>query len=130
MDFEGCSGRLGLFFSWEKWRNCLELIGHTWLCVHERAEDALKKNKIRSHLMMRIFVEVYMGIQIVKLDVFQVGISTGYICNDYKDTGFYGLGDSCKFMHDGEDYKSGWQMEREREEAEKIRKRNLAFFEH
>lgn len=48
------------------------------------------------------------------------------ICKDYKETGYCGYGDSCKFMHDRGDYKSGWQMEKEWEEAEKIRKRNLA----
>ncbi|XP_026442210.1 zinc finger CCCH domain-containing protein 1-like [Papaver somniferum] len=48
------------------------------------------------------------------------------ICKDYKQTGYCGFGDSCKFVHDGGDYKSGWQTEREWEEAEKIRKRNLA----
>uniref|UniRef100_A0A3Q7F805 C3H1-type domain-containing protein n=1 Tax=Solanum lycopersicum TaxID=4081 RepID=A0A3Q7F805_SOLLC len=35
------------------------------------------------------------------------------ICKDYKETGYCGYGDSCKFMHDRGDYKSGWQMERE-----------------
>uniref|UniRef100_A0A7N2LJ97 Zinc finger C3HC4 RING-type domain-containing protein n=1 Tax=Quercus lobata TaxID=97700 RepID=A0A7N2LJ97_QUELO len=29
-------------------------------------------------------------------------------------------------MHDRGDYKSGWQMEKEWDEAEKVRKRNLA----
>ncbi|XXG82317.1 hypothetical protein AAC387_Pa10g0295 [Persea americana] len=48
------------------------------------------------------------------------------ICKDYKETGYCGFGDSCKFMHDRGDYKSGWQMEREWDEAEKVRKRNLA----
>ncbi|XP_058102022.1 zinc finger CCCH domain-containing protein 51-like isoform X1 [Magnolia sinica] len=48
------------------------------------------------------------------------------ICKDYKETGYCGFGDACKFMHDRGDYKSGWQMEREWEEAEKVRKRNLA----
>jgi RING finger protein 113A len=48
------------------------------------------------------------------------------ICKDYKETGYCGYGDSCKFMHDRGDYKSGWQMEKEWEEAEKARKRNLA----
>jgi RING finger protein 113A len=48
------------------------------------------------------------------------------ICKDYKETGYCGYGDSCKFMHDRGDYKSGWQMEKEWEEAEKVRKRNLA----
>ena len=35
------------------------------------------------------------------------------ICKDYKETGFCGFGDSCKFMHDRSDYKHGWQLERE-----------------
>lgn len=48
------------------------------------------------------------------------------ICKDYKETGYCGYGDSCKFMHDRGDYKSGWQMEKEWEEAEKERKRKLA----
>uniref|UniRef100_A0A5B7AEH6 Putative Zinc finger CCCH domain-containing protein 1 n=1 Tax=Davidia involucrata TaxID=16924 RepID=A0A5B7AEH6_DAVIN len=48
------------------------------------------------------------------------------ICKDYKETGYCGYGDACKFMHDRGDYKSGWQMEKEWEEAEKGRKRNLA----
>ncbi|KAL3536717.1 hypothetical protein ACH5RR_000083 [Cinchona calisaya] len=48
------------------------------------------------------------------------------ICKDYKETGYCGYGDSCKFMHDRGDYKPGWQLEREWDEAEKVRKRNLA----
>ncbi|KAF5811515.1 putative transcription factor C3H family [Helianthus annuus] len=48
------------------------------------------------------------------------------ICKDYKETGYCGYGDSCKFMHDRGDYKSGWQMEQEWDEAEKARKRKLA----
>ncbi|KAJ4968099.1 hypothetical protein NE237_015712 [Protea cynaroides] len=48
------------------------------------------------------------------------------ICKDYKETGYCGFGDACKFMHDRGDYKSGWQMEKEWEETEKARKRNLA----
>lgn len=48
------------------------------------------------------------------------------ICKDYKETGYCGYGDSCKFLHDRGDYKSGWQMEKEWDEAEKARKRKLA----
>lgn len=48
------------------------------------------------------------------------------ICKDYKETGYCGYGDSCKFMHDRGDYKSGWQMERDWDEAENARKRKLA----
>jgi hypothetical protein len=34
------------------------------------------------------------------------------ICKDYKETGFCSYGDSCKFLHDRGDYKSGWELER------------------
>ncbi|KAK8969840.1 Zinc finger CCCH domain-containing protein 1 [Platanthera guangdongensis] len=48
------------------------------------------------------------------------------ICKDYKETGYCGFGDACKFMHDRGDYKSGWQLEKDWEEKEKARKRALA----
>lgn len=35
------------------------------------------------------------------------------ICKDYKETGYCGFGDSCIFMHDRSDYKTGWQIELE-----------------
>jgi RING finger protein 113A len=35
------------------------------------------------------------------------------ICKDYKETGYCGYGDTCKFMHDRGDYKSGWQIDKE-----------------
>ncbi|RWS23652.1 RING finger protein 113A-like protein [Leptotrombidium deliense] len=35
------------------------------------------------------------------------------LCKDYKETGFCGFGDSCIFLHDRTDYKSGWQIEME-----------------
>ncbi|XP_053621642.1 E3 ubiquitin-protein ligase RNF113A [Plodia interpunctella] len=40
------------------------------------------------------------------------------ICKDYKETGFCGFGDSCKFLHDRSDYKHGWQLEREENQAQ------------
>ena len=40
------------------------------------------------------------------------------ICKDYKETGFCGFGDSCKFLHDRSDYKHGWQLEREYQSGE------------
>lgn len=40
------------------------------------------------------------------------------ICKDYKETGFCGFGDSCKFLHDRSDYKAGWQLELEAKGAE------------
>ncbi|NXI31558.1 R113A protein, partial [Sterrhoptilus dennistouni] len=39
------------------------------------------------------------------------------ICKDYKETGFCGFGDSCKFLHDRSDYKHGWQIKRELDEG-------------
>ena len=32
------------------------------------------------------------------------------ICIDYKETGYCSFGDSCKFIHDRTDYKSGWEI--------------------
>jgi RING finger protein 113A len=39
------------------------------------------------------------------------------VCKDYKQTGFCGFGDSCKFLHAREDYKQGWQLDKEWEKA-------------
>ncbi|CAH0490519.1 unnamed protein product [Peronospora farinosa] len=47
------------------------------------------------------------------------------ICKDYKETGFCGYGDSCKFLHDRSDYQSGWQIEKEYAEKEKKRQKRL-----
>lgn len=41
------------------------------------------------------------------------------ICKDYKETGYCGYGDCCKFLHDRTDYKEGWQVEKEWEQAQK-----------
>ena len=38
------------------------------------------------------------------------------VCKDYKMTGYCGYGDSCKFLHDREDYKQGWQIDKEWDE--------------
>jgi RING finger protein 113A len=44
------------------------------------------------------------------------------VCKDYKQTGFCGFGDSCKFLHAREDYKQGWQLDREWETVTKGKK--------
>lgn len=44
------------------------------------------------------------------------------VCKDYKQTGFCGFGDSCKFLHAREDYKQGWQLDKEWEKAGKTSK--------
>jgi RING finger protein 113A len=47
------------------------------------------------------------------------------ICKDYKETGFCGYGDNCKFLHDRSDYKAGWQLEKEWDEKQNAKKRKL-----
>ena len=44
------------------------------------------------------------------------------VCKDYKQTGFCGFGDSCKFLHAREDYAQGWQLDREWEISGKGKK--------
>jgi RING finger protein 113A len=47
------------------------------------------------------------------------------VCKDYKQTGWCGFGDNCKFLHAREDYKQGWQLDREWENVTKGKK-NIA----
>jgi len=44
------------------------------------------------------------------------------VCKDYKETGFCGYGDSCKFMHDRGDYKAGFQLDKEWEEKQRAKR--------
>lgn len=44
------------------------------------------------------------------------------ICKDYKETGYCGYGDNCKFLHDRGDYKAGWQLDRDWEMQQKQQK--------
>ncbi len=44
------------------------------------------------------------------------------VCKDYKQTGFCGFGDGCKFLHAREDYAHGWQLDREWENVTKGKK--------
>lgn len=39
------------------------------------------------------------------------------VCKDYKQTGFCGFGDTCKFLHDRGDFKQGWQLDRDWEDV-------------
>ncbi|KAK3396120.1 hypothetical protein B0T20DRAFT_357414 [Sordaria brevicollis] len=44
------------------------------------------------------------------------------VCKDYKQTGFCGFGDNCKFLHAREDYAHGWQLDKEWENVTKNKK--------
>ena len=47
------------------------------------------------------------------------------VCKDYKQTGFCGFGDSCKFLHAREDYKQGWELDKDWEKVgDKVKKGN------
>ncbi|KAK1443451.1 pre-mRNA-splicing factor cwc24 like protein [Babesia gibsoni] len=47
------------------------------------------------------------------------------VCKDYKETGYCGFGDSCKFLHDRSDYKSGWQLENEWQQEQIAKRQKL-----
>lgn len=44
------------------------------------------------------------------------------VCKDYKLTGYCGFGDGCKFLHAREDYKAGWELDRDWEIGTKGKK--------
>jgi len=44
------------------------------------------------------------------------------VCKDYKQTGFCGFGDNCKYLHAREDYKAGWQLDKEWENVTRGKK--------
>ncbi|KAL2121905.1 hypothetical protein VTJ04DRAFT_2360 [Mycothermus thermophilus] len=44
------------------------------------------------------------------------------VCKDWKQTGFCGFGDGCKFLHAREDYAYGWQLDKEWEKVTKGKK--------
>ena len=46
------------------------------------------------------------------------------VCKDYKQTGFCGFGESCKFLHAREDYKQGWELDRDWEVGGKRKQNN------
>ena len=50
------------------------------------------------------------------------------ICKDWKEAGYCGFGDTCIFVHDRSDYKSGYQMEKDWEDRQN-RERKRAFGE-
>ncbi|RYP44450.1 hypothetical protein DL768_009071 [Monosporascus sp. mg162] len=44
------------------------------------------------------------------------------VCKDWKQTGYCGFGDNCKFLHARESYMQGWQLDREWEKVTKGKK--------
>jgi RING finger protein 113A len=46
-------------------------------------------------------------------------------CKDWYETGRCNFGDSCVFIHDRSDYKSGWQLDQEFEEEQKRKQLRL-----
>jgi RING finger protein 113A len=46
-------------------------------------------------------------------------------CKDYYETGRCNFGDSCVFIHDRSDYKSGWQLDQEFEAEQKRKQLRL-----
>jgi RING finger protein 113A len=49
------------------------------------------------------------------------------VCKDYKQTGFCGFGDNCKFLHAREDYAAGWKLDREWEMSGKSKQGGTVF---
>lgn len=47
------------------------------------------------------------------------------VCKDYKETGYCGFGDACKFLHDRSDYKAGWQLDQDWATRQKQRREKL-----
>ena len=45
------------------------------------------------------------------------------ICKDYKDSGYCGFGDTCKFLHDRSVVKTGWELDREWAERNVVSKK-------
>lgn len=43
------------------------------------------------------------------------------ICKDWKERGVCGYGDNCIYLHDRTDYKSGWELERDFDAAQKAK---------
>ena len=39
------------------------------------------------------------------------------VCKDYKQTGYCGFGDNCKYLHERSDYKAGWELDKEWEKV-------------
>lgn len=86
--------------------------------IHKDAAEAASRSKVTgSHGPLRAPSNVR---GIVRIDY------APDICKDYKETGFCGFGDSCKFLHDRGDYKMGWQIERDYDEQQRKKAKERA----
>ena len=47
------------------------------------------------------------------------------LCKDFHDCGYCVFGNSCIYVHDRSNYKTGWEMEKDYERAEKERWRRI-----
>ncbi|EGR29624.1 hypothetical protein IMG5_151710, partial [Ichthyophthirius multifiliis] len=47
------------------------------------------------------------------------------LCKDYHDTGYCVFGDSCLYLHDRGDYKSGWEQEQDWENQKKKKEKQI-----
>ncbi|GAA5857243.1 hypothetical protein JCM8547_009394 [Rhodosporidiobolus lusitaniae] len=97
-----------------------------WVSSEQRAEMARDKNapveaevrkedglyhgaKGEKHQLPKAFGPVKGGpanVRTITLTDYQPDV-----CKDYKETGFCGFGDTCKFLHDRGDYMHGWQLD-------------------
>merc|ERR1712066_683588 len=73
-------------------------------------DSIVSENNSISHGPRKAYLSVYSSINFD----FQPSI-----CKDYKETGYCGYFNACKFLHDRSDYKVGWQIEKEYKEIKK-----------
>jgi len=48
------------------------------------------------------------------------------VCRDFKETGYCGWGDACKYLHDRGDHAEGWQVDRDEDAKRRAREERVA----